>query len=416
MARHRSPLGLAALWIGFVAVHLWLSYTVLNGPHTPLNDVSTVYRDWMLDGARGLGWVGLDVAWVYPPAALAPMLLSASFGFAHYSGTWLVLVAALDAVALAVVARRSPAAGAWWLVFLVALGPIAVGRIDSITVPLAIVALLIAARRPAVASALLALATWIKVWPFGLVAAVLIAGRRRLVVLISAAATSVVVVLAALLAGGTATGILGFVGKQTGRGLQLEAPVTTIWLWLEASGVPGVRTYFDHEIITYQVAGTGTSLAAALMTPLMVVVLAGVAGLGLVAARRGADRARLLAPLSLALATAFIVTNKVGSPQYETWLAAPVLLGLVVVGREFLRPAILTVVVAALTQVVYPWQYDALVFALPWMVVVITLRNLLLVVLLADALRRVWLAGRAVPSGVVPGRAPVSGVGARMDA
>jgi hypothetical protein len=163
------------------------------------------------------------------------------------------------------------------------------------------------------------------------------------------------------------------------------------------------------------VAGTGASLTANLMTPVMVVVLAVVVVLGLVAARRGAAPTRLLAPLALALTTAFIVTNKVGSPQYETWLAAPVVLGLVVVGRQFLPSAVLSVVIAALTQVIYPWQYDALVLALPWMVVLITVRNLLLMALLVIAARDVVRAGadaRAERTAAVP----VSAVDARMDA
>ena len=44
--------------------------------------------------------------------------------------------------------------------------------------------------------------------------------------------------------------------------------------------------------------------------------------------QRGALVAELLAPLSLALVSAFIAFNKVGSPQYMTWLAVPIILGI----------------------------------------------------------------------------------------
>src|SRR4051794_6428300 len=56
----RPAVRAAALWLAFVAVHLWLSVAVLTGPHAPLNDVSTVYRDWIAAGAAGSGWVGLQ--------------------------------------------------------------------------------------------------------------------------------------------------------------------------------------------------------------------------------------------------------------------------------------------------------------------------------------------------------------------
>lgn len=402
----RPAVRAAALWLGFVAVHLWLSVAVLTGPHTPLNDVSTVYRDWIAAGTAGTGWVGLQHVWVYPTVALLPMLLAAAFGIAHYSATWLLLVAVLDALALALLTRggtRTVAVGWWWLAFLLLLGPIAVGRIDSITIPLALAGMLALSRRPVLAGILLALATWIKVWPAALLLAVLIASKRRIAAAAGALGTSVVVVLAALAVGGTWRVITGFVGQQTGRGLQLEAPVTTFWLWLEAVGASGVSTAFDRRLLTYQVSGPGTATTAALMTPVMAVVLLGVVAAGAWATRRGAPALELLAPLSLALTTAFIVTNKVGSPQYEGWLAVPVILGLVLAregGRSFAVPAVLSGVVAALTQVIYPWGYDALVLAERWMVLVITARNGLLAALLVVAVAGVVRAGREAAPGV----------------
>jgi hypothetical protein len=397
----RAPVRVAGLWLGFVVVHLWLSIAVLYGPHTPLNDVSTVYRDWIFAGTHGYGWVGLDRVWVYPTAALVPMLLAAVAGFANYSLSWLVLVGLLNAGALALLTRggtRRAAVGWWWLAFLLLLGPIAVGRIDSITIPLAMAGVLVVARRPVAAGILLALATWIKVWPAALLLAVVVAAKRRITIAAAALGTSVAVVLVALQVGGSWSVITGFVGQQTGRGLQIEAPVTTFWLWLEAFARPGVSTRFDLTLLTYQVHGAGVTATAAVMTPIMGVVFLGLTLLGVWAARRGAVATDLLAPLSLALTTAFIVTNKVGSPQYEGWLAVPVVLGLVLAGRRrpsFAVPAVLVMVIAALTQVIYPWGYDALVLAAPWMVLLITVRNGLLVGLLVVAAVRVVRVGRS---------------------
>ena len=52
-------------------------------------------------------------------------------------------------------------------------------RIDAVTVPLAVAGCLWLVGRPLVASVLLAVATWIKVWPAALLAAAFIAVRRR---------------------------------------------------------------------------------------------------------------------------------------------------------------------------------------------------------------------------------------------
>ena len=58
-------------------------------------------------------------------------------------------------------------------------GRSAMYRIDAVTVPLAVAGCLWLVGRPWIASVLLAVATWIKVWPAALLAAALIAVRRR---------------------------------------------------------------------------------------------------------------------------------------------------------------------------------------------------------------------------------------------
>ena len=94
------------------------------------------------------------------------------------------MVVLLDAVAFAILlgtrrlARTRRIAAWWWLGFLALLGPIAFGRIDAITVPLAITGLLWAAGRPRVAAALLTIGAWIKVWPAALLVALVVASRN----------------------------------------------------------------------------------------------------------------------------------------------------------------------------------------------------------------------------------------------
>jgi hypothetical protein len=99
-------------------------------------------------------------------------------------------------------------------------------------------------------------------------------------------------------------------------------------------------------------------------------------------------------PLTLALTVTLIAVNKVGSPQFISWLAAPIILGLVLNGRAWRTPALLALALAALTQLVYPHLYDSLLVAHPLMVLVLTVRNLLEFVLLGWALFTLHRLGR----------------------
>ncbi|WP_353827382.1 hypothetical protein [Agromyces sp. SYSU T0242] len=408
--------GRAALWVAFAAVHLWLAALNLSGPGQPFGDVTGVYRVWAENAQHGWLRMGIDAPWVYPILAFAPMTSALAFGAEWYGQTWLAMVTALDALAFSillgsgVLSRRRRTAAWWWLAFLLLLGPIALGRIDAVTVPFAIVGLLWAAGRPRVAASLLTIATWIKVWPAALVAAMIVALRRRFEVATVAAALSLGILAVSLLAG-AGPNALGFVGEQAGRGLQVEAPLAVGWLWWIVAGTSEATIAYDRDILTFQVAGPGVETAAALTTPLMLVGVAAVFALGIRAARRGAPAGALLPPLALAFTLVLVLANKVGSPQFTTWLAAPVVLGIALGGARFLTPAALACAIAALTQAIYPYWYDWLLIAHPGLVLLLTVKVVLLVVLLGWSLHAVWQAGRVrrrpAPSrGVRPGSDP----------
>jgi len=393
------------LWAAFAVVHLVVAWVALAGPDQSLGDVRTVYRSWMDDFVSGGDRVGIDVAWVYPLLAAVPMLVARLGGSTDYATVWLLVVIALDAIAFAVLLRRAtrttratPAttsAAWWWLLFVIALGPIAFGRIDAVTVALALIGLLLVAERPVAASVVLTIAAWVKVWPAALVAAAVLASRRGIAIVVAAAATTVVVVAVSLALGSGST-VLGFVGQQAGRGLQIESPAATPWLWRAAAGVAGTGVYYDQQILTFQVQGDGVGLAARAATLVMALVVGAVVLLGLRARLAGVAAPHLLGPLALALTTALIVTNKVGSPQFVSWLAVPVVVGLVTSragGPSFRLAAGLAVGIAALTQLIYPWFYDDLLRVEPWMLVVITLRNLGEIALLVVACVMLWRLG-----------------------
>jgi hypothetical protein len=395
------------LWIAFVLVHLAIGAIALSKMPAGVGDVVTTYPVWLEDGLQYGQWVGIQLPWVYPILALPPMLLADAFGPAWIAPMWLSLVLVADAAAFAVLTgfareRRTAVAAWWWLVFLLALGPIALTRIDSFATPAALAGVLLLGRAPRVAGAVLAIGAWIKVWPAALIAAAVVALRRRLDVLLGAVALSAVVVAVGLALGAGAN-LFSFVTTQSNRGLEIEAPLATPFMWAAAARGP-ISVYYDLQILAFQVRGPGVSEVAESATPLLALTVGAVLLLSVVAARRGASAASLLPPLVLGFTTALLVANKVGSPQYVGWLAVPVVLGLalraVAGGRRFSGPAILTLVIAGLTQAIYPFWFNLLIDPQFGMVAVLTVRNILLIalfvwsiVLLIDRIRHPWSEG-----------------------
>lgn len=379
------------IWVAFVLISFWLGWQGYVAEAVPYGDVSFVYEFWAGQAAGGAGIVGIDSQWVYPAVALVPILLPLIAGPGLYPVGWIVLVSLLNAGAFAYLLYSAQGtqrntlqrtAAWWWLVFMLLLGPIAVARLDSIVTPLAIVGLLTAVQRPAIAGALLAIATWIKVWPAALIAAVLVAMHKRKTVLISVLVTSAVVIAIAVILGGAAN-IFSFLGQQTTRGLQIEAPLATPFLWLAALHEQGYAVYYDTVILTFQVMGEGTGIAADLSSLLLGLGFVGTLLWGLLLHRRGSDSSHVLPAVALALTVVLIVFNKVGSPQYIGWLAAPIIAGLVLEQRRFIAPAVIALVLGALTQAFYPYFYGGLIDVKPFELSMLTLRNIGEVVLLA---------------------------------
>ncbi|GAB3604143.1 glycosyltransferase family 87 protein [Microbacterium aureliae] len=399
------------MWTAFGVVHAVLIGVEFAFGKAASWDVDQLYRWWAGTVVAGAGIPGITEDWVYPAFALVPMLLAQALAVVDYTLAWGLVVTAADAAVFAMLVgsarSRGRRAAAWfWLLAATALGGVGMFRLDALTVPLAIAGGLWAVRRPWAASVLLAAATWLKVWPAAVLGAAVIAARRRMPLLGGAAIFSAAVVIAVVALGGIAH-VFSFVGDQTERGLQLEAPVSTVYLWGAVAGDPGAWVYYDAQMVTFQVTGPNVDVVIALMTPLMALAMAAIAGLGAAAAWRGATFVRLFPPLGLALVLAFIVFNKVGSPQYMAWLIAPVVIGLVLDRRRWRRTAVFLIGVLALTQLIFPWLYDALLQVSPGMVVVLTARNLALVALLALVIAHLVRVlretrGRSRPAPVVP--------------
>jgi len=386
-----SRLRLAAAWGGFAAAHAIAIALGWLWPNQPMGDTYLVYEPWSEAALTGGEVMGVTAAWVYPPLALAPMVVAqALVWFTSYSLAWAALVVVLDFCAFAALVGRAHSrsrllAGGYWALFVAVLGPIGIFRLDAVTVPIAVVALLFAVRHPRIAGVLVGAATWMKVWPAALAGALVIALRSRWQVIAGGVIVSSVVAGVVVLAGG-ASHLMGFVTTQGDRGLQIEAVAATPFLF----GAGGAEIYYDTAILTYQVAGSGVQQVAQLLSPLMAIVVAGICAIGVWRVRAGASAGSVLPPLALALVVALIVCNKVGSPQFQSWLLAPIVLWLVWDRHRATGPAMLVLGTAALTHLVYPVWYHLVLVSDTVALTVLGLRNALVVVLGVWAVVRLW--------------------------
>ncbi|WP_104191708.1 glycosyltransferase 87 family protein [Cryobacterium sp. Y82] len=394
----QRPRTLALGFLGLHAVFLFaLLPTILTGG--VLGDLP-LYRTWAELGLEYGVWQGIDTEWVYPIGAMLPIAFAGIAGPLLYQLLWFLITTTLNAVAVGALTdwgrRRSGFKSAWyWLFASFLLSPVGLLRLEGLTAPLVIVALVLLARRPVVAAVVLTLATWIKVWPAAVFLAVVTVSPRRRTVVLTGAAVSAGVAAFVWLVGGLQF-LTGFVTEQSDRALQLEAPITTVWVWLATLGQPSTVIYENFAIATREVSGPGTNLVASLMTPVMFGAIAAIFVLMLIAQHRRAAAAQLLLLGALALVGAFIVFNKVGSPQYMLWLVPVVAVG---VGRswaEWRVPAVLTLAISGLTTLIFPIFYLPLIDGDPFSLLLLTARNALLVVLLGWAItalaRMAWAA------------------------
>jgi uncharacterized membrane protein len=397
----------ASVWWGFAVVHLyflgWMASFFLNGD--TFSDTEQ-YRQWAQDGYNPQNLDGKISPWVYPVLAQLPIFLANFAGPGLYLLVWFLIITALNAAALAFLTRgpremSGIAPAWWWLLFTVFMGYLSFARVEGITAPIVLVALLYAAQRPVVAGVLLSIATWIKVWPAAVLVPIVIASRKRLQVVIAGIAVTAAVGLGTWVSGGLPH-ILDFLLNQGERGMQLEATFSTPWVWLSVFDIAGSKMADNTAINSTEVYGPGAGTAAFLMQPLLILAALGAAILLVRALNRGAEREELFLEGSLMMVTAFIVFNKVGSPQFIIWLAPVIIAGLTHDWERWKVPAALLMGIAMTTFVIYPLFYTPLIHAHPVMAAILTTRNVLLVVLLWWSVQRTAELGRkpaTVPAG-----------------
>lgn len=182
--------------------------------------------------------------------------------------------------------------------------------------------------------------------------------------------------------------------------MQLESVFASAFLLGKSLGIPGYKVEYSREILTQEVFGPGVDAVGALLTPLMFVLLVTLLILAVRRVRSGARIAQTLPVLALGIVLSFIIANKVGSPQFISWLAPIIVLGLVWWGRGMGRIARLGLIVAALTQFIYPWGYGYVVRAELIGALMLAARNALLVWMLVIVVRELLRPPARVPSAV----------------
>jgi hypothetical protein len=368
----------AAVWVTFGLVHAVLVLENLFAPNGPLGDVLMTYPAWWIAALSSGDFPGLTAPGVYPFLALFPIAIATEGVVA-----WFALVVIVDAIALAFVVRRSLTAAYVWLAFQLALGPIALGRIDTVTVALAVIAVTILERSPRASGILVAVATWVKVWP---VAIGLAAMRTSHFASFARWSIGTAVALAVVgIVVGDRLFAFSFLSQQQGRGIQVEAVAATPWLWDAWAAGQSIVTY-SAEIYTFEIVGPGTGLVAQVLTIVQLLALLAV-GVVLVARRRSATAVSVSFGYSLlVLVSLLVTTNKVGSPQFVSWFAVP-LVAMMLANASRATTVLVALIgsVAVLTHAIYPYAYFAFLELRTVPLVLVTVRNLAEVALLVTS-------------------------------
>jgi hypothetical protein len=355
-----------------------------------------------------------DFTEIYPPLALPvfllPGLLSGS-SFAVYSQLFQLemLVFGLAAVGLATYVlvaqrpelRRLVAGIAIGGLMPLLSGSVILSRYDLWPAALTVAALAaIWLDSPRTAFAFLGLGFAAKAYPIVIVPIALIYvwrafGRRRA---IESLGVFALVILAWFLPFVVASphGVWESIQSQTGRPLQIESMGASLWLFAHQVLGTHLHIYFTHG--SDNLDGHPPMEFASVMGVVQVVAIVAV---WLVYAAGRATKERVLVAATAAVC-AFIVFDRVLSPQYLIWLVPMVM---IVPGRRGFAAAVLLAASMVLTQIWFPQHFVQLKEFLPlesWAVIARNLVLLGLFVALAWPDVPVWRSLRALIRGLIP--------------
>jgi hypothetical protein len=331
---------------------------------------------------------------------------------AGYAVAFIAMIIALDGVFTWSLwrfgGRRHGRALDFWLLFVPLIGPLSYLRFDILPAVLAGGALLAARRRAWITGALTGLGAAIKLWPALLIAAFLAHRPDRKVAGIAFIAVGFGLALLSLIAGGW-TRLVSPLTWQSGRGLQIES----IWatpLMIARAIAPEKWRVDMSRFQAFEVFGPGVDALLVISNIATVVGLLAIIALWVRAYSQPDPSAIGIGLIIVATVAIMTVTNKTLSPQYLLWLGGPVA-ALLVIKRDsssleermlVRRLARQTLLLAALTQLVYPLLYDGLLhrqgdLMLVVSTVVTSLRNLALLAFSVEVTAQAWRALHRAP-------------------
>ena len=400
---HRGP---RMIVIGWLITRLLMLVVLASFESFVVGDVYYYHRK-----INALFSAGLDrTLYEYPTPVVWILWLpyGASLGNrVGYLVAFIIFMLALDALFTYALwrsaARRHDTAIDFWLIFVPLIGPLSYLRFDMLPAVLAGGALLAARRKPWVTGALTGLGAAIKLWPALLIGAFTSYRADRRPAGIAFVVVGFGLALISLIFGGWLR-LISPLTWQSDRGLQVES----IWatpLMLARAVKPDYWTVDMPRYQAYEIFGSGVEAWV------MISNIATLFGLALIilvtirAFRYDGSTPVAIGFVIVAIVAIMTITNKTLSPQYLLWLGGP-MAALLAFRPQALpgeQPAInrmagQLLILALLTQLVYPLLYDSYLGLQGHVMIIIativtTIRNLALVAFTVEAC---WLAWRTL--------------------
>jgi hypothetical protein len=357
---------------------------------------------------------GLDrTLYEYPTPVVWILALPYGVAFGSRIGyliAFIVLMLALDAVFTYALwrstGRRHDTSIDFWLIFVLLIGPLSYLRFDMLPAVLAGGALLAARHKPWVTGALTGLGAAVKLWPALLIGAFLSYRSDRRPAGLAFVIVGFGLALISLIFGGWAR-LISPLTWQSDRGLQIES----IWatpLMLARAASPDQWLVDISQYQAYEIFGPGVDVWIVISNLATLLGLTMIILLTIRAFRHNGSTPVAIGFVVVATVAIMTITNKTLSPQYLLWLGGPMAALMVLRPNASVdeQPAInrmagQLLILALLTQLVYPLFYDGYLGRSGQMMIILStvvtaIRNLALVVFTVEAC---WLAWRmlAVP-------------------
>jgi hypothetical protein len=366
-------------------------------------DVTYYWRKIAALGEVGLG----QTMGEYPTPVVWMLSIPYALGAGHRTGyriAFIGLMLLLDAFFAIVLwraaGRRRDAGLTFWIWFVFLLGPLCYLRFDLVPAILAGTSILASRRQPWLTGVLTGVGAAIKLWPALLIAPFAAVRRGRLATLIGFVVAGFGLAVISLIAGGLPR-LVSPLTWQSDRGLQIESvwatPLMVLRMVDPQRWVVGMSQYQAYEVFGSSVGTWLTISTVATVVGFLILIVLYVRCYRTPEPSTGTIGLVILATIAI-----MTVTNKTLSPQYLVWLAGPMAALLIMRARDttgrptlFYRLGIQLLILAGVTQLVYPLTYSGLygephgaLFVIS--TILLLIRNIGLLIFTVAVIRAAW--------------------------